>query len=94
MTEHLKKAVELEAFRGFIRKIRGKTRTHLMELCFNSRGRFMKITEMASNRKPLILVVPEGDKGNGWEGLRKAISSVLVYSDQAGGVSKEILGNA
>ncbi|KAL6348600.1 hypothetical protein AAG906_016120 [Vitis piasezkii] len=33
LTEHLKKAVELEASRGFIRKIRGKTRTHLMEIC-------------------------------------------------------------
>ena len=27
LTEHLKKAVELEASRGFIRKIRGKTKT-------------------------------------------------------------------
>ena len=42
--EHLKKVVELEASRGFIRKIRGKTKTHLMEICFNNRGRFMKIT--------------------------------------------------
>ena len=41
LTEHLNKVVELEASRGFIRKIRGKTRTHLMEICFNSRGRFM-----------------------------------------------------
>ena len=38
LTEHLKKAVELEASRGFMRKIRGKTRTHLMEICFNNRG--------------------------------------------------------
>ena len=42
LLEHLKKDVDLEASRGFIRKMRGKTRTHLMEICFNSRGRYMK----------------------------------------------------
>ncbi|KAJ9674189.1 hypothetical protein PVL29_023629 [Vitis rotundifolia] len=94
LMEHLKKAVELEASRGFIRKIRGKTRTHLMEICFNSRGCFMKITEIVTKRKPSILVVPEGVKGNGWEGLRKALYSVQDYSDQAGGVSKKMLGDA
>ena len=40
LTKHLKKVVELEASRGFIRKIRSKTKTHLMEICFNNRGRF------------------------------------------------------
>ncbi|RVW96744.1 hypothetical protein CK203_026103 [Vitis vinifera] len=70
-------------FRGFIQKIRGKTMTHLMEICFNSRGRFMKITEFVTKRKPLVLVVPEGVKGNGWEDFRKAISSVQDLSDQA-----------
>ena len=94
LTEHLKKAVELEASRGFMRKIRGKTRTHLMEICFNNRGRFMKITEFVTKRKPLILVVPKGVKGNGWEALRMAISSVQVYSDQAGRVSKETFEDA
>ena len=91
MSEHLKKAVELEASRGFIRKTRGKTGTHLMEICFNSRGRFMKITEFVTKRKPLILVVPEGVKGNGWEALRKAISSVQDFSDQAVRASKETI---
>ena len=94
LTEHLNKVVELEASRGFIRKIRGKTRTHLMEICFNSRGRFMKITEIVTKRKPLILVVPEGVKGNGWEDLKKAISSVQDYSDQAGGASNETFRDA
>ena len=94
LTEHLNKVVELEASRGFIRKIRGKTRTHLMEICFNSRGRFMKITEIVTKRKPLILVVPEGVKGNGWEDLKKAISSVQDYFDQAGGASNETFRDA
>ena len=85
----LKKAVELEASRGFIRKIKGKTKTHLMEICFNNRRRFMKITEIATKRKPLLLVIPEGVKGNGWEDLRKAILSVQDYSDQVGGDLKE-----
>ncbi|RVW46833.1 hypothetical protein CK203_075657 [Vitis vinifera] len=71
--------------------MRGKTRTHLMEICFNSRGRFMKITEIVTKRKPLVLVVPEGVKGNGWETLRKTISSVQDLSDQAVRASKEML---
>ena len=93
MTEQLKKAVELEASRGFIRKIRGKTKTHWMEICFNNRGRFMKITEIVTKRKPLLLVVPEGVKGNGWEDFRKAILSVQEYSDQVGRASKEKCGD-
>ena len=48
LMEHLKKAVELEASRGFVRKIRGKTKTLLMEICFNNRGRFMKITKFVT----------------------------------------------
>ena len=93
LTKLLKKAMELEASRGFIRKIKGKTKTHLMEICFNNRGRFMKITEIATKRKPLLLVIPEGVKGNGWEDLRKAILSVQDYSDQVGGDSKETFGD-
>ena len=80
LIEHLKKAVEVEASRGFVRKIRGKTKTLLMEICFNNRGRFMKITQSVTKRKPLFLVVPEGVKGKGWEDLRKAILSVQEYS--------------
>ena len=91
LSEHLKKAVELEASKGFIRKIKGKTRTHLMEICFTSRGRFMKITEFVTKRKPLILVVLEGVKGNRWEAFRKAISSVQDLSDQAVRASKETI---
>ena len=91
LLEHLKKAVELEASRGFIRKIKGKTRTHLMEICFNRRGRFMKIIEIVTKRKPLVLVVPEGVKGNGWEAPRKAISSMQDLSDQVVRASKEMI---
>ena len=47
-----------------------------MRICFNSRERFMKIIEIVAKRKPLVLVVPEGVKGYGWETLRKVISSV------------------
>ena len=91
LLEHLKKAVELEASRGFIRKIKGKTRTHLMEICFNRRGRFMKIIEIVTKRKPLVLVVPEGVKGNGLEALRKTISSMQDLSDQVVRASKEMI---
>ena len=93
LMEHLKKAMELEASKGFIRKIRGKTKTHLMEICFNNRGRFMKNTEIVTKRKPLLLVIPEGVKGNGWEDLGKAILSMQEYPDQVGGASKEKCGD-
>ena len=53
----------------------------------------MKITEIVTKRKPLLLVVLEGVKGNGWEDLRKTIISVQEYSDQAGGASKETFGD-
>ncbi|KAL6327509.1 hypothetical protein AAG906_021591 [Vitis piasezkii] len=49
----------------------------------------MKITEIVAKRKSLVLVVPEGVKGNGWETLRKAISRVQDVSDQAVRASKE-----
>ncbi|RVX05089.1 hypothetical protein CK203_020180 [Vitis vinifera] len=62
LTEHLKKAVELENTRGFTRKFRGVNKIHLMEICFNNRGRFMKITKIATRRKPLLIVIPEGVK--------------------------------
>ena len=89
LLEQLEKAMDLEASRGFIRKMRGKTRTHLMEICFNSRGRYMKITEFVAKRKPLVLVVPEGVNGCGWENLRKVIVSVQEFSVQAERDSKE-----
>ncbi|RVW29588.1 hypothetical protein CK203_105042 [Vitis vinifera] len=93
LTEHLKKAVELENTRGFTRKFRGENKIHLMEICFNNRGRFMKITEIATRRNPLLLVIPEGDKGSGWEVLRRAILSVQDYSDQVGEERKKMFGN-
>ena len=50
----------------------------------------MKITEIVARRKPLVLVVPEGVKGYGWETLRKVISSVWDLSVQAERASKEM----
>ena len=51
----------------------------------------MKITEFVAKRKPLVLVVPEGVKGYGWENLRKAIVLVQDFSVQAERASKEKL---
>ncbi|RVX06414.1 hypothetical protein CK203_023560 [Vitis vinifera] len=45
--------------------------------------------EFVTKRKPLVLVVPEGVKGKGWEDLRKAILSVQEYYERDGGASKE-----
>ena len=51
----------------------------------------MKITEFVTKRKPLVLVIPEGVKGNGWEALRKVISSIQDLSNQAVRASKEMI---
>ncbi|RVW32707.1 hypothetical protein CK203_112118 [Vitis vinifera] len=79
-------------YQGFTRKFRGK-KIHLMEICFSNRGQFMKITEIATRRNPLLLVIPEGVKGSGWEVLRRAILSVQDYSDQVGEERKKMFGN-
>lgn len=50
---------------------------HLVEICFNSRGRFIGITEFVTNIKATSLIVPECVKGRGREALRKMISLVL-----------------
>ena len=76
LLEQLKKDVELEVAKGFIGKTKDKTRTHLLEICFNNRRRFLKITKFVTKWKPSTLVVLEGVKGSGWEALRKVISSV------------------
>ncbi|RVW96856.1 Retrovirus-related Pol polyprotein from transposon RE1 [Vitis vinifera] len=49
--------------------------------------------KIVTKRKPLLLVVLEGIKGNGWEDLWKAILSVQEYPDQVGGASKEKCGD-
>ena len=89
LVEQLEKVVELEDSRGYIRKMRGKTRTHMMEICFNSRGCYMKIIEYSAKRKPLVLVIPRGVNGCGWENLRKVIASVQEISVQVGRESQE-----
>ena len=78
LIEHLTKAIEMKSYMGFNRKCRGKSRVHLMEVCFNSHGRFIRLLEFAPNRKSTFLVIPEEDKGRGWELLKNALSSMLV----------------
>ncbi|RVW27494.1 hypothetical protein CK203_092027 [Vitis vinifera] len=65
-----------EISRGSVFCIRGKCRVHLMEVGFNNHGRFIRISEFATNRKPSVLIIPEGDKGRGWENIKKALSSL------------------
>ena len=73
--EQLKKVVELPESYGFIRKFKGRSRTHLVETCFNSRGRYIRISEFITNRK-YSLIVPNDVKGRGWEALWKSIFSM------------------
>ena len=65
MIEHLMKAIEMKNFMGFNRKFRGKTRVHLMDVCFNNHSRFIRLSEFTSNRKSTFLVIPEGENGKG-----------------------------
>ena len=71
-------AIEMKNFMGFNKKFKGKTRVHLLEVCFNIHGRFIRLSEFASNRKSTFLVIPEGENGRGWEHLKSALSSMLV----------------
>ena len=78
MIEYLTKAIEMKSHLGFNRKFRGKSRVHLIEVGFNNHGRFIRISEFATNRKSSVLIIPEGDKGRGWENIKNALSSMLV----------------
>ena len=78
LIKHLTKAFKLKSYMGFNRKCRGKSRVHLMEVCFNNHGRFIRLSKFASNRKSTFLVIPEGGKGREWEQLKNALSSMLV----------------
>ena len=78
LIEHLTKANEMKNHMGFNRKFRGKTRVHLLEVCFNNHGRFIRLSEFASNRKSTFLIIHGGENGRGWEHLKIALSSMLV----------------
>ena len=70
MIEHLTKAIEMKSHLRFNRKFRGKCCVHLMEVGFNNQGRFIRISEFATNRKSSFLIVPEDEKGKGWENIK------------------------
>ena len=78
MIEQLTKAIELKSHLGFNKKYRGKFCVHLLEVSFNNHGRFIRISKFATNRKPTFLVIPEGEKGRGWENLKSALASLSV----------------
>ena len=63
LIEHLAKVIELKSYMGFNRKYRGNSRVHLMKVCFNNHGRFIRLSEFASNRKSSFLVIPEDKRG-------------------------------
>ena len=67
LIEHLAKVVELKSYMGFNIKYKGKSRAHLMEVCFNNYGRFIRLSKFALKRKLTFLVIPKGEKGKGWE---------------------------
>ena len=78
MIEHLTKAIEMKSHLGFNRKFRGKCSVHLMEVGFNNHGRFIRISEFATNKKSSVLIIPEGNKSRGWENFKSALSSMMV----------------
>ena len=67
-----------EELHGFQQTYRGKSSVHLMEECFNNHGRFIRLSEFASNRESTFLVIPKGEKGKEWEQLKSALASMLV----------------
>ncbi|RVW85251.1 Retrovirus-related Pol polyprotein from transposon RE2 [Vitis vinifera] len=67
LIEHLMKAIAMKSHLGFKRKYRGKFCVHLMEVCFNNHGRFIRISEFATNRKPTFLMKKEDNTE--WKGL-------------------------
>ena len=77
--EQLKKARDLKVRFGFNRKYKGKTKTHLLEICFNEKGRFIKIMEFATNQKSSLVVVLEGEEGGGWKVLLEAFFFVQEF---------------
>ena len=87
------KVIEMKIFMGFNRKFREKTRVHLLEVCFNVHGRFIRLSEFTSKRKSTFLVIPEGDNGRGWELLKEVLYSMLVVPsssfDEKGRQSRE-----
>ena len=76
LVEYLTKALALKSRMGFNKKFRGKCRAHLLEVGFNNHGRW--ISEFATNRKPSEWIIPEGNKGRGWESIKKALDTMLV----------------
>ena len=50
LLEQLKKAADLESSPDFNRKFKEKSGTHLLEVCFNSIGRFIKLLKFATNQ--------------------------------------------
>ncbi|RVW86696.1 hypothetical protein CK203_039842 [Vitis vinifera] len=78
LVEYLTKALALKSHMGFNKKFRGKCRAHLLEVGFNNHGRFIRISEFATNRKPSVLIIHEADKGRGWESIKKALDTMLV----------------
>ena len=65
MIEHLTKAIELKSYMGFNKKYGGKSNVHLMEVCFNNYGRFIRLSEFTSNRKSTFLVIFREGQGIG-----------------------------
>ncbi|KAL6331444.1 hypothetical protein AAG906_011383 [Vitis piasezkii] len=61
MIEHLTKAIEMTSHLGFNRNRENSVR-------------FIRISEFATSRKSTCLVIPEGEKGRGWENLKSALS--------------------
>ena len=93
---------EVEGFQGIYTKDQGQDQDSLDGDLFqqqrvfheNYNNCYKKETINPCRSRGLILIVPKGVKGNGWEALRKANSSVQDYSDQAGRVSNETFEDA
>ncbi|RVW44201.1 hypothetical protein CK203_089450 [Vitis vinifera] len=88
LIEHLMKAMEMKNAHGFQTEIKRKTRVHLMEVCFNNHGRFIRLSRVRFQEKVNFSGTSEENNGAVRDGDRDRLANVeTVRSLQGKGES-------
>lgn len=64
---------------GFFRKLRMDNKVLNIQCQVNSKGCFLQLAEFGNGRRRGFLVIPEGSKGNVWEGFAYYIRLVVGF---------------